>query len=337
MKKIIPIILTLIIIAACSNEEPFIDNSKNNVSFIIQRNINTLEVLDFNDVNVTFTNIELEKNIGKIDLIKKFRGYYYLVNKEMKNIFILKNINPPLVNEIDFFSNGLIVNDICFPNATDCYIIYENSAKVGVIDLTTNEITNIEIPLSDIPSSIAGLGNQIYVTIPTKNLVEVIDTRTNNVVSQINISNSPSIVDFNYNGESAIVISKGDANKPAMISIINLETKQITRSNILTGNEQTAINIMPNAMIVGSRYVYVTATNVKHNNGGAFRIASSNYLTTSVLIKNSCNNVIKNYNSALFIEVDENNNEKFVLFNTNDNKKIKELNVGSVFYSACEK
>ena len=335
MKKVILLILTSIIIVACSHEEPLIDNSKTNVSFIIQRNINTLEILDFND-NPTFTNIELEKNIGKIDLMKKFRNKYYLVNKEMKKVFVLENINIPTINEIDFSFNGLIVKDICFPNATDCYIIYENSANVGIIDLTTNEITNIEIELSDIASSIAGLGNQIYVTIPNKNLVEIIDTRTNDIVSKITISNSPSIVDFSDNGRSAIVISRGDANTSAMINIIDLETKQITRTNILTGNQQNAINIIPNAMVVDSRYIYITAINNKSNDGGAFRISASNYLSSSVLIRNSCNNVIKNYNSALFIE-DTGENEKFVLFNTSNNKKVAELNVGSIFYSACEK
>jgi len=335
MKKIILFTLILTINVACSNEEPLIDNSKNNASFLIQRDMNTLEVLDFND-DVTFTNIELPQNlnIGKIDLMKKFRGKYYLVNKELKKVFVLENINVPLITEIDL--NPSIIKDICFPNATDCYIIYENSAKMGIIDLTTNEITNIEIALSGIASSIAGLGNQVYVTIPAKNLVEVIDTRTNSVVSQISVSNNPSIVDFSENGKNAIVISTGNTNTPAMINVIDLETKQIIKSNILTGKEQTAINVIPNAMIVCSQYIYITAKNSGNNDGGAFRIASSNYLTSSVLIKNSCNNVIKNYHTALFIE-DTGENEKFVLFNTTNNKKITELNVSSVFYSACER
>ena len=336
-------ILLFISFVSCSNEEPLLDNSTTDVSFIIQRATNSLEILHFkNSNNPTFTPIELETYIGEIVLMKKFRDKYYLLNKQRQKIFVLENISAPNITEIDFSFTNIIVNDFCFPNATDCYIV-EKSSNVRVIDLTTNKLTNIEIKLSGIGSSIAGIGNQVYVTIPDKNLVEVIDTRTNSVDAKINVSNRPTIVNFTNNGKYAVVIATGDGkdssstSEPtsAMINVIDLETRNIYKNSILTGREQTAKDLKPNKMVITSQFIYISAT-TKNNVAGGYRISASNFSTTSMMIRNDCNSVIKNYNSVLFVENTE-QSDSFILFNSTNNEKVAEQNVGSIFNSACEK
>ena len=42
--------------------------------------------------------------------------------------------------------------------------------------------------------------------------------------------------------------------------------------------------------------------NRNKNMSGGYRVSASNFYSTSALVKNDCNNVIKNYNSVLFIE-----------------------------------
>ena len=345
MKQLILIkILILTLCISCSNEEVLINNSDSlNDSYLIQRESNRLEILSLKNSILTFDeSIELGMNIGKIELIKKFRGEYYLLNKELGKIFVLKNINSPIVTEITMNEEVVAVEDICFPNATDCYIIDNNSASVRIIDLTTNQLTNIEIKLPGIGSSIAGAGNQIYVTIPTKNLVAVIDTRTNLIIEQISVAGNPSIVDISYDGRFAIVIATGDGKEPpynkpptaARIITINLDTRKIARDNILTGKEEIGTKLIPNAMVVFDRYIYISAVNIDGGAGG-YRVSSSNYATTSVVVRNSCTDVIKGLYSVLFIE-DKGQQLNCLLLNPNNSKMSSEMAIDT-FYSGCEK
>ena len=340
------VIIILFITAACSNDEPLIDNSITDVSFIIQRKINTLEVLNFRG-NPTLTDIELGIDIGKIDLMKKFREKYYLINKSLRSVFVLEDIDNPIITTINFINpadSNLVIKDICFPNATDCYVIFDNASIVRIIDLTTNQLTNVEIELPDVASSIAGIGNQVYVTIPNRNLVIVIDTRINSIVSQITISNRPTFVDFSHNGRHAIVISVGEGKSAppynnttsAMISTIDLGTKNVLRNNILTNSAETASKLIPNAMIVFDRFIYISAENIDGGAGG-YRISTTNYSTTNAIVRTPCDYVVKNWNNLLFIVKNASQEINCLLFAAGNNRNIKELNIGFEFYSACEK
>jgi YVTN family beta-propeller protein len=339
---IITAILIFIISVSCSKEEILIDNSILDAAFIIQREENSLEMLDFKNNNLTFTPIELGTYIGKIDLIKKFRGKYYMLGQSGSRILVLENINATSIIEIDFGYANLIVKDMCFPNATDCYVVDKITPIVKIIDLTTNQLTNIEIQLPAAGSSIAGIGNQVYVTIPSKDLVVVIDTRTNSIVEQISIAGKPSIVDFSYNGRFAIVVSIGDGKEPpynqatpAMLTTIDLETRRILKNNILTGREETASKLIPNAMVVTDKYVYISAINIDGDAGG-YRISATNYTTTNMIVRNSCNNIIKNWNNVLFITKNTEQQLNCLLYNSNTNKIVADINIDK-FNSACEK
>jgi hypothetical protein len=328
---------------SCSQEDILIDNRNANDTYILQRKQNTLEV--FSVAGNKFYGIELDINIGQINLIKKFRENYYLINSSEQKIFIIKSIDISaylagkisLVNVVvvDFAAKNLTPFSICFPNATDAYIAYSNSDKIGILDLTNNVLSEITIGISGIPAQINGIGNQIYVACPDKNIVNVIDSRNNQMVDSIFISGRPTFVEFVSNNTKCVIVSVGEGKSgdstntktPAKFSVIDMLSRKVTLERNLVSDTETSIALIPTACVTGVNSVYVSCYNTNKNEFGAVRIPALNLNNSISMLRNNCDFVgySRAYNTIYFIE-NSTTSPNITIFNASNNSRSKIIN-----------
>ena len=328
--KIFLLTVALTIIASCSNEEMFIDRYKDNISFLFQTSNDTLKKISVSDNFVSEINLQ-NFSIGKIDVIKKFRGKFYLVSSASKKIFVLTE-NTYEIAEIDYSALNLVPIDICFPNATDAYVAHSNDSCVTIVDLTNNIISSIRIPVSGYAGRIAGIGNQVHITIPEKNLVEIIDTRTNKVENILSVSARPTFVEFIDDGTKSAVVSIGYGKKnnsaeeevtSAKISIIDaIDPKIESELNIGGSNE---IAIVPTSIAISPRFIYISAQN--SSTSTVWRLATSNFRTMVSMSRNSSSFVgySKTHNIVYSLEETNRNQPQMTLFNGTTNARISSI------------
>jgi YVTN family beta-propeller protein len=332
---------SLLIIFSCSNEEIFIDNYKNDSEYVFQCDENSLNKLSMLDTSISSVDLG-EINIGKIDVIKKFRNKYYLISTQQNKIFVYSN-KLIFINEVDYSHLGITPIDICFPNATDGYVIHKNDSIITILDLTNNIISGIQINIDGMPEKIDGIGNQIYVTIPAKNLVDVIDTRTNKVETSISIENRPTFVEITNDGMNAVIVSTGNGkieNTPsekteARVTIIDVTNHSIKTNFILGNNSENSQNILPTNITSTPKNIYITATNLATSVNTSFRIAS-NILKSAAANPSISGNLIgynPEYNILYFIE--ESNVPKIYFVNPDNNTRAGNITLPQAPWAIC--
>ena len=89
-------------------------------------------------------------------------------------------------------------------------------------------MSNYKIPVSSIPISITGIGNQVYVCCKENNTINVIDTRVNEVVDTINTISNPVYISVDRDGEFVYVICQGNDVGLSAIQKISVTTREIS-------------------------------------------------------------------------------------------------------------
>jgi len=317
----------LMIFTSCSNEEVLIDRYSNDISFLFQTSNDTLKKISTADNSITKINLQ-NFNIGKIDVMKKFRGKFYLVSSENQKIFII-NEKTFEIEEVDYSHLNLVPIDICFPNATDGYVAHSNDSCITILDLTNNKISGIRIQVRGIAGKIAGAGNQVHLTIPSKNLVEVIDTRTNKVENSLTVSCKPTFIEFVDDGTKSVVVSIGNGKEinstqeitPAKFFVIDAtEPKIITEMNIGSNNE---VSIIPTSIAVSPRFVYISATN-NSSTATVWRIATSNFGSMVSMSRNNSSFIgYSRKHDIVYMLEETNRNQNQMTLLTGTNSRIK--------------
>jgi len=330
--RIIILLTALLILASCSNEELLIDRYSNDISFIYQTSSGTLKKRT--TANEIISEINLQNfNIGKIDVMKKFREKFYLISSENKKIFVITE-KTEQIEEIDYSSLGLVPVDICFPNATDAYVAHSNDSCVTVIDLTNNIISGIRISVSGLAGRIAGVGNQVHITIPNKNLVEIIDTRTNKVEYTLSVSDKPTFIEFIDDGTKSVVVSLGNGKDnstqemtPAKLFIIDAsvidatEPKIITETNIGGNSERT---IIPTSIAISPRFIYISATN-NSSSSTVWRVSTSNFRSMVSMSRNNSSFIGHSRKYDIVYLLEESKNQNQITLFTGTNSRIKTI------------
>jgi len=326
VSNFITLFIALLIFISCSKEDILIDNYSNNFSFIFQTSDNNLQKISTKDNLIS--EILQNFNFGKIDVMKNFRGKFYFISSENKKIFVIKE-NTFEIEEIDFSDLNLVPIDICFPNATDAYVAHSNENCVTILDLTNNKISEIRITVSGFAGKIAGVGNQVHLTIPDKNLVEIIDTRTNKVEKSLTVSDKPTFVEFFDDGTKSVVISMGNGKEinssqemtSAKFTVIDvLEQKIISEMKI---GDNAEVSIIPTSLAISPRFIYISATSISSVASTVWRTSVSNFNSLVSMSRNSASFIGYSPKHNIVYLLEESRSQRQLTLFTVANSRIK--------------
>lgn len=129
---------------------------------------------------------------------------------------------------------------IVFANATEAYLIFENTNYVYLIDTYYYKIAR-KIELEGNPSDILAVGNQVYITLPMQNKLAILDTRTHKIENTLQINNVPYLVQKNADGTKILVLCAGIGKIPGdfreAISLPTITTIDFKTNNVLSNFE----------------------------------------------------------------------------------------------------
>lgn len=237
--KLLALFIVFIMLASCSSEEKVINPVKDGRLLTVSTDAGGYSL---KGVEVP-TGIVIEEDYfrkyfaseatNKITAIAD-NGFdiFFFMPDEMK-ILVLDKKEMMMKAVIDFSSYGLKPYTATFPNATDAYVLSQESNDVTIIDLTVYEIAhNIKCGIK--PVAIASYENQIHIADFSANLVHVIDTRTRQIAATIPVHPGPSFIRFTDDGNLSIVISSGVSGiepnmtkSEARATFINKQTRTV--------------------------------------------------------------------------------------------------------------
>ncbi len=257
VKKSLFLLLLSLLIFSCSPEEKVINPIEESWNILVATDglSPKLQLRSLPDNKVLFDDIFSEK-LGitlkePVSYITEFRNNLYLFATKENKIYVIKKSDYSKLAVLDFSAEQLQPTGITFPNATDAYISFNNSNSVTLVDITTFLIVKyVNTELN--PIGIASSGNQIYVANSGSSTVSVLDSRTKNQESVINVTPKPSFVAITPNGLEAVVISVGSGKidslnekTPAVATYIDIATRNIISSAEIGVNTIKAIDQIP--------------------------------------------------------------------------------------------
>jgi len=268
--KVFLIFFTLCTFLSCTKEERVINSAPESWKYLVATETAPFSLTLYEQpsgdilVNDVFSANNAEALSGKVEKIAEYGKYLFLFIPSKNKIEVITNDSYKKQATLDFTSSGKIPTGICFANGTDSYVTFGNDSTVQLVDLTNFQPKWI-IPVGHKPVSIAcptgtANGNQIYVTNAEDNTVSVIDSRDHAVAATIKVSNVPFYVDFSNDGLYAAVVSlgtgKADSNttkSAATVTIINVNTKAIVKTQNLGTSAADAINQIPRGLSITDR------------------------------------------------------------------------------------
>ncbi len=254
------ILLSLFLIYSCSQEERIIDQSNPNWKTLIATSgvNNSIKLVEQPTGKILKEDIFFEANgeflSGVAKKMTEFQKKIFLFLPDEYKIEIVDKDSFKKLSTLDFSPERKLPAGICFANATTAYITFGNDSTVDVLDLTNFRVART-IKVGKEPVSIVNSGNQIFVANKLDNTVSVIDSRTNEVNHTINVPQVPLFLDVSPDGARVVLISAGtgkydaaETKSPAIISIIDVATKQILKSRELGRTGINAIEQIPYAL-----------------------------------------------------------------------------------------
>ncbi|MCO5249881.1 MAG: hypothetical protein M9949_00480 [Candidatus Kapabacteria bacterium] len=255
--KIFTLLILIALIVSCSAKEKVINPIDENRSFMISTDVG----------GFTLKGISLPSgNIHEQDYYRKFfaedaknkvtaiadngMDIFFFVPEDMK-ILVVGKTDMLMKAVIDFAPYGLKPVSITFANATDAYVLNQESNDVSIVDLTVYEVArNIKCGIH--PVGISSYGNQVHIADKVANLVHVIDTRTRAVEESIKVHSGPTFIRFTDDGKTSIVISSGvsgnEANPTksnAMVTYIDVESRTVSSTVDLGFGQLPALEQYP--------------------------------------------------------------------------------------------
>lgn len=293
MKKILLAIITIFLIS-CSSDEIIINNFEQGIRILTLQNedLPKISLHDFTNSKIIEQDVYRANNtkelFGKIDKISHFRGDLFILQSEvnMMKIIDADDFKEKYEFFFDFGLTNFKAKDICFPNATDAYILGNN--QVMLFDLTVNEpATMIDLPFE--ATSINTHGNQVFVTHKNDNAVTFLDTRTRGITGTINVSPKPIAVEVLPNGTEIAVLCEGYGKSDALeatdaiIDVVDINSKTFTSQIILNIGNISAKEIFPQSFAATSdERLFVAAKDIflkvdLKSNGAVSFITRNNY------------------------------------------------------------
>lgn len=276
MRKIYILLLILCIcFFGCSSEEPTYDKTGNNAEYLMYGG---------DSLYWFVSGTQKYSNMGYVDSftqMRHFNGVTFAIMPEMKSINLYTvDVSLQICGVKTIKLENLTPIDICCPNATDGYVACDEYT-VALLDLTNYNIASKKISLKGKPNCIAGAGNQVFVTEPNANLVEIIDTRINEVTKSIEIEN-PLFVDVSHNSEVAVIVSD------KKITVWDIEKHTLITQSYIGGNETNAANLRPTGVTFAYSTAFVSAENRTNNTVNCvWKITSPTYKAITAVSKNS--------------------------------------------------
>jgi len=311
--------LITVLFSACKQEEIFINEYPQFGKYLFSSENKIYQYLP----ETKTVEIILNSLPSSVSKIKYFRGYYYLLLPDAKSIYIIREKTFEIVSKVDYSFLDITPIDICFPNATDAYVLH-NESQVTILDLTNFKVANAVMKIGKAPAAIAGAGNQVYICCQGDDMIYTIDTRTNSVVNTIKVSTSPSFLEFNYEGTTAFIvctgadISSGEKTQ-AVVEVVDVSRKEVIDIIRLGYNEFVAKETLPTGIAVSSKNVYISASN------NIWRLSLPSAKLSSVSNKTPCKSVgyDKKHNEFYLLRDDSNsgNDIDLIIYDNSNNKK----------------
>lgn len=318
----------LLIIWACSPEDRLVNNTSGNAQFLtLSENLNQqLSLLklpnfdfatnnDIEEVNKLFDN-------KKINQIYKHLDKFYILVKNESKIYVFDN---KLKNkqEIEISETSLNPKQIIFINATDAYVVYENSNLLGVVDIYYNKFVK-NINFSNNILTFINADNYLFISMDNKSVVRY-DIRTNQTTPPVNLRNNSNLINFN-NKKEIMVFIDGDLINNLSATVLFLNKDDISK------NEEFPLNFFNTnndefkffkALNIENDYIFVTT------NLGLLRFDNLNKTSTLKLDEISyefCN--VFNLTSEILL-LNNTNAVSWLHFNNNasgESNKVQILN-----------
>jgi hypothetical protein len=261
-------LLSSIFFFSCSNEKLIteIGSGKNITAATYDGNAH-LAKFSFPDGAVLSTDKYFEVNgnyisNNKISKIKPYLQYLFVIIPDDYKVIVINKTTFKFVAEYVFSDKSEKPKDIAFANATEAYLIMEETNKIYLIDTYYHKIAK-QIDLKNYPSSVYVLGNKVFFTIPLDNTVEVFDTPSHSFIKTINnVGEMPYLIYKNADGSKLIVISAGmgkvpgdfrDAISLPQVSLINSNDYTVISTNDINPPKAELMNQLPFDFIVTNK------------------------------------------------------------------------------------
>ena len=153
------------------------------------------------------------------------------------------------------------------PDGTKLFVT-NSTASMKVVNTLTADINTINVPIGTYESCISPGGNLLYVTVPGKNAVSVVNVSTNIVIATIPVGQKPEGINISPDGSTVYVADNSSAN----VSVINTATNIVTKT-IQVGTSPLGVCVTGDG---GSVYV----TNQGSNSVSVINTATNSVSTT---------------------------------------------------------
>lgn len=246
--RTLALLITILILSISCSEEKIIKELSPNKHILVatfEGNVSKLSRLTFPSGEVINYDVFKDANgkqisNNKITQLATYLQNIYVVIPEDYKVLVLDRTTFKLIVEYNFQTENKMPRKVVFANATEAYLIFDDYEYVYLIDTYYNKIAR-KITLDGNPSDILAVGNQVYVTIPLKNQLSVIDTRTHKIENNIQIDNVPYLVQKNADGSKIIALCAGIGKVPGdfreAISYPSVVVLDFNTNTILSTNE----------------------------------------------------------------------------------------------------
>ncbi|MFP4370305.1 MAG: YncE family protein [Candidatus Kapaibacterium sp.] len=275
MKTKLLFVLLLLLIVSCADDSRVVDNNdaRNSMLLSYENPDPRIGWFSFSEKKISGPDPYFEANgsyiQGTVTEIRYFNNRYYMLVPEHSKI-VITDKDFAHIADISFADEGYKPIGICFPNATDAWVIHEGIARISVIDITVNEKA-LEIALSAAPSSIACLGNTVVTANTGDNSLSIVRSNTLAEEAVIPVSPEPFKADITPDGEKIFYVCRGagktvnqqGAKTDAMIGYISINSGSIIKEIPLGTGIIPAIDEFPlDYTITSNNLAFVITENV---------------------------------------------------------------------------
>lgn len=210
----------LFLLLSCSEEKLITELSPNKHILVASYDGTTAKLtrITFPQGEVIKSDAYLEANgkaisNNKITQLATYLQNIYVVIPEDFKVLVLDRSTFKLLAEFNFKEENKAPRKVVFANATEAYLIFDDYEYVYLVDTYFNKIAR-KIQLDGKPSDIVAVGNQVYITLPLKNQVSILDTRTHKIENNIQVDNVPYLIQKNADGSKMLVLNAGIGKVP---------------------------------------------------------------------------------------------------------------------------
>ena len=197
---------------------------KKNIAYIASAEGSSIYVLNLDSMTLS-KQIKVNGMCEKLTLSDDGTKIFYF-DKKTNRIWAIELDNNYLLKDIGKFPN---VSKIAFNN-NKIYITSRTKAHMAIIDYGTNGLI-AEVQTADKPIDMIGFGHRIFVLGATENIVQVINTETDELTDTIYLNTNGFSTNINRIEDTNLAIIS-DTRAP-IYCVLDLETKQIVKASTI--------------------------------------------------------------------------------------------------------